>query len=122
MAILQTVVLVSKWSLPLLPLQFQLYHRHVKIQRPRDILRAGAPWPCQGKTGERIQMSRGMHAIRLIVMEFGRFMYWFYVEPTWWACSVPTLAFCHSETGGVVKGALGGAVLCYLLSVVRSQF
>jgi hypothetical protein len=33
-----------------------------------------APWPCQGKLGERIQMSRGMHAMRLIVMELGRFM------------------------------------------------
>jgi hypothetical protein len=36
-----------------------------------------APWPCQGKAGESIQMSRGTHAIRLIVMELGRFMYAF---------------------------------------------
>jgi hypothetical protein len=28
----------------------------------------------KGKTGERIQMSRGTHAIRLSVMELGRFM------------------------------------------------
>ncbi|WP_433970166.1 hypothetical protein [Tunturiibacter gelidiferens] len=37
--------------------------------------RPTAPWPPEkGKAGESIQMSRGTHAIRLIVMELGRFI------------------------------------------------
>lgn len=35
------------------------------------------PGPCQGNRGERIQMSRGTAAMRLIVMELGRFIYGF---------------------------------------------
>ena len=35
---------------------------------------AGGAVPGKGKTGERIQMSRGTLAMRLIVMELGRFM------------------------------------------------
>src|SRR5437879_1431844 len=58
--------------------------------------RPGAPWPCQGKAGERIQMSRGMQAMRLIVMELGRFMDGFRLVSAL-ECAVPTLAFCHSE-------------------------
>ena len=34
-----------------------------------------APWPpVKGNAGESIQMSRGMQAMRLIVMELGRFI------------------------------------------------
>ena len=42
--------------------------------------------------------------MRLIVMEFGRFMCGFWLVAAWWMCAVPTLAFCHSEMRVVVKG------------------
>src|ERR1700730_3717491 len=77
-----------------------------------------APWPCQGETGESIQMSRGMHAIRLIAMELGRVMDRFLTDRRGWVCAGPTLAFCHSETGVVVKGWLG--VGRAVLSIVSS--
>ena len=39
------------------------------------VRRPVAPWPpVKGKAGESIQMSRGTQAMRLIVMELGRFM------------------------------------------------
>jgi hypothetical protein len=78
--------------------------------------RPGAPWPCQGKAGERIQMSRGMQAIRLIVMELGRFINGFWPVSAWWMCAAPIVAFCHSEAGGIVKGRCGdGALLAVVL-------
>jgi hypothetical protein len=43
----------------------------------------------KGKTGESIQMSRGMHAIRLIVMELGRFIGGFSWLRRGWMCAVP---------------------------------
>ena len=50
------------------------------------------PWVAwfAGKAGDRIQISSGTVAMRLIVMELGRFMYCFDVEPTWWACGTDT--------------------------------